>query len=373
MPRKGQVKVKSTERKEELEAIKEKRGEKRDRDENDSKSDSVKKIAPKKKKVRKDDDEAEELDWNQTHIVLKDERTPAAEATITPAKFPDLSKLKDHLYLGKMRGNDLDTKTHITFPLRFIPDLDKPNVAQKIRFSLNSKHQVSEPTQFEKKDETKGKKKGTQKKTADDKKLDPWTLNVPIDPDNKRDDYISKAISIVYNFVAEQLDSDLLWKSLSREHLKPKSATDILRVGVSDQAEGSFWRIKFVWNTFTKHKRFDLFDFRGKDVNKKNPPSTLPGTIKDGNEVDGTWEIDDLYLRPEDQMAGFSFIWSACRLHNGQALKDDDSKNLYQSMRIGVFEEDEAEEASEDEEEGEDEEDEEDEEEEAEGDGTADK
>lgn len=322
MPRKGQVKVKTTERKEELDALKEKRAEKRARDE-DEKSPKKEKGGAKKKS-KKDE---QTVDWNSTKPVMKVEQVPLAKATITPSTFPDLSKLKDHLHLGRIRGSDLAEKTHLTMPLLFIPDLTKPNIGQRIRFSINKKHPVNEPTQYEKKDGAKGGAKGkgpAKKGKADDKKYEPWTLNVPIISGEPRDEYISKAIGIIYDYCAEQLDSEELWKTIGKSHLKPKSSKEILKVPVADQAEGSFWRIKYTWNVWSKHKRFELFDFRGKDESKEKdfiPPSALPSTIKDGNEVDGTFDIDDLYIRPEDQTSGFSFLWAACRLYNGDALK----------------------------------------------------
>jgi hypothetical protein len=317
MPRKGQVKVKTTERKEELDALKEKRAEKRARDDGEK--------SPKKEKgsAKKKSKKEASVDWNSTKPVMKCEQVPLAKATITPSTFPDLSKLKEHLHIGRIRGNDLTEKTHLTMPVLFVPDLSKPNIAQRIRFSLNKKHSVNEPTQFEKKDNSKGKA-SAKKGKAVDKKFEPWTLNVPIISGDPRDEYICKAISIIYEFCAEQLDDEDLWKTIGKTHLKPNSAKEILKIPVSDQAEGSFWRIKYTWNVWSKHKRFELFDFRGKDESKEKdfiPPSALPSTIKDGNEVDGTFDIDDLYLRPEDQTAGFSFLWAACRLYNGDALK----------------------------------------------------
>jgi len=37
--------------------------------------------------------------------------------------------------------------------------------------------------------------------------------------------------------------------------------------------------------------------------------------------MDGTFEVDDLFIRPVDQSWGFSLLWSAARVHTGSALE----------------------------------------------------
>lgn len=340
MPRK--VSVKSTERKAELDEIKEKRAsKKREHDDDDAKVAS--KNEPDKKKIKKN---PIKLGWNDKRPIVKMLAQPLAVPNVTETAFPDLSQLKKQLTLGKMRGKDLDTKEHISIPLYYLPDPKNPHLAQRIRFGIRGKHPVGEPTQYEGASTTP--KKAASKKDKKDPKLSPWTLNVPVLPSNKRDDFICKAVKEIFDFCVEELDSDEFWEAIGRPHLKPNNIADGFRTPILDLPEGSFFKIKFVYNIFTKSRRFELYDFRDSGADKKNSgkktddkkptPQALPQTIKDGNDIDGTFDVDDIYVRPADQSFGFSFIWSAARVHNGTALKVQDDQLVFSmSVRAVVF------------------------------------
>jgi len=200
--------------------------------------------------------------------------------------------------------------------LYYVPDLNNVHLVQKIRFGFKGKHPTTEATQYNGNDNTP--KKGA-KKTAKDKSLSPYTTNVPMLPNNKRDEFNMTCIREVFEACATELEKDEFWEAMGRPDLKPKNVRGPFKMPYIDASEGAVFKIKFVFNVFTGMRKFELFDFR---IPKKNNkvPSALPQTIKNGNHIDGTFEVDDLYIRPNDQAWGFSLIWSAARVHKGEAL-----------------------------------------------------
>jgi hypothetical protein len=318
MPRK--VGIKSTEKKEELEEIKKKRGlKKRDFEDLEAKEEksSIKKEPPKKKGKKN----PIQLDYNESKPIVKILHRPLAEANVTEKNFPDVTKLHEHIAIGRMRGKELDTKEHISVPIYLVPDTSNPHLVERIRLGFKGKHPVSEPTQYTGSETTP--KKGAKKSPAKDKKMMPWTVNVPIIYDNKRDDFICAALREVYNVCIAELEKSELWEAIGRPHLKPKNVSIPFKMPIVDLPEGSILRIKFVYNVFTRQKRFELFDMRTtvKKTKEGAVPKALPETIKDDNEMDGTFEVDDLFIRPVDQSWGFSLLWSAARVHSGSALE----------------------------------------------------
>lgn len=317
MPRK--VGIKATEKKEELDEIKKKRGLKK-RDIEDIEADGEKSTnnEPPKKKGKIN---PKQLDYNESKPIVKILHRPLAEANITEKTFPDVTKIREHIDIGRMRGKDLDKKEHISVPIYFVPDPSNPHFVERIRLGIKGKHPVSEPTQYTGSDTTP--KKGAKKAMADQKKMMPWTVNVPIIYGNKRDDFNCAVLKEVYNACIAELEKSELWEAIGRSHLKPKNVRIPFKTPIVDMPEGSILRIKFVYNVFTRQKRFELFDLRStvKKGKEGTIPKALPETIKDDNEMDGTFEVDDLFIRPADQSWGFSLLWSAARVHTGSALE----------------------------------------------------
>lgn len=356
MPKRNTVKVKKTERKDELEEakadFKKSRIRKRDfiddeakevgeaEDENDEQEvseneeaeeeDNAKEPPKKKKKVEKSED------FNASRPAWKLDVSPLA----TPNVAGNAKKLKEDITFGRIKGKDLSTKEHLSIPIYMKAG---PTIAKRIRLGFNKKRPIQAPTQFESKE--KGKKKPTVKKNA------AWNTNVPVLEGNARDDFNVDIISAVYESAVEILCSDSLWETIGRPELKPDEHTvrENFRTPIMDTgSDGSFFKIKFTRNPFTTQKRYELFDLRGKKIVADKAkgkssgglkiPQVAPSTIKDGNLIDGTFEIDDLYVRPGDAMWGFGLVWVCARVHPSEGSDDEDETDKYNSKKIGKFE-----------------------------------
>ena len=317
------VALKKTERKEELKQL---------LDNNKKRSASESAKTDEKKKNKKTSTTSAggskktktEKSWNDTRPIVKIENVPMARSTITETEFPEVDGvLRKHITLGKMRGKDLLEKEHITIPIYYTPNLENPHLVKKVRFGFKAQHPSSDATQYVNNDGGK-KPKGKGLKTQ------PYSVNVAILPNDKRDEFIIQATREVYEACIQEMLKDSFWENIGRLELKPddESLRNTFKVPFYDPPEGTVMRIKFMFNNFTSQKKFELFDMRHKDDDKKkkkggkdSTPRCAPQTIKAGNNLSGTFEIEEMYFRPADASWGFVYSWAAVRVFKGEALE----------------------------------------------------
>ncbi len=265
-----------------------------------------KKVVPKKKQKVDPQGRKYNADCGPFKMV------PLPLGTPSTTEEDSLEEIKERITFGKIRGEP--TGEHVVIPMALT---NEDGSFTPIKFGLNEPHLIKEPTQFQ--------QKGVKKKPEP---TSTWTSQVMVDINSKRDTFITDCIRVCYEKAVEELQKPEIWQDMDKEEMaytkREHAEREFKSPIVDDPYEGTSLRIKFAFNGFTKAKRFKLFDMRkgekSKAPSKKGKEKetvckeVMPSAIRDNNCIEGTFILEELYIRPGDNSWGFSLVWCAAKL-----------------------------------------------------------